>query len=213
VTADPRVALAAGLALLAVAAALVLSRSPPVLAGTNAVHPVNIALGSVPGAGSACQAGETLPAGTTAIAISLEASAGPRVTLTVRSGKRVLASGRSASGWLGTAVAIPVGPPARTVRDATVCVAFAGAEERVTFLGVRSPEGSAARGSAGVLAGRMTIEYLRPGRSSWWSSALTVARRMGLGRAWAGAWVAVLVAALMALCAGAASWLALRESR
>jgi hypothetical protein len=207
------VALAAGLALLAVAVALVLSRSPPVLARTNAIRPVNVPLGSVPGAGSACQANETLPAGVTAIAISLNASAGPHVALSVFAGKTVITRGESASGWIGATVAIPVKPVAHAVRDATVCVAFKGANERVSFLGVRGPVSSAATSEDGALAGRMTIEYLRPGSSSWWSSALTVARRLGLGRAWAGAGIAVLAVALMALCVAIAAWLTLRELR
>jgi hypothetical protein len=40
-----------------------------------------------------------------------------------------------------------------------------------------------------------------------------VARRMGLGRAWAGTWVAAMVALLMATGIALASWLTLRESR
>jgi hypothetical protein len=212
VTADPRAALAAGLALLAVAVAVAMLRSPLVLAGENAVRPVNVTLGSVPGSGRACQRGETLPAGTSAIAVSLETTSGPRVAVTVSSGGSVLTRGESASGWIGKVVAIPVRPLKRSARDATVCVRFTGGNELMLFLGVRGATRDPATSSAGVLPGRMSIEYLRPGRASWWSQALSVARRMGLGRAWAGTWVALLVAALMAAGVAVASWLTVRDS-
>jgi len=212
VTADPRVALAGGLALLAAAIAVVMLQSPLVLAGTNVVRPVNVTLGSVPGAGSACQTGETLPAGTTVIAVSLETTAGPRVAVTALSGGSVIAHGESASGWIGKVVSIPVAPLKRTVRNVTICVSFAGANELMLFLGVRRPTRNPARSDVGVLPGRLSIEYLRPGSSSWWSLALSVARRMGLGRALAGTWIVLLVAALMATSIVIASWLTLRES-
>jgi hypothetical protein len=212
VTADPRAALAAGLALLVVAVALVMLQSPLVLAGENAVRPVNVTLGSVPGSGRACQKGETLPAGTTVIAVSLETTSGPRVAVTVSSGGRVLTRGESASGWIGKLVAIPVKPLKYAVRNAAVCVAFTGGNELMLFLGVHGATRNPATSSAGALPGRMSIEYLRPGRSSWWSLALGVARRMGLGRAWAGTWIVLLVAALMAASVAVASWLALREA-
>jgi len=211
--ADSRVALAAGLGLLAITVAIVTSGSPRVLAGTNAVHPVNVPLAAVPGSGSACQAGETLPAGSTVIGVSLEASAGPWVAVTVSAGGVLIARGVSEAGWIGKVVTIPVAPVDHVVHNVTVCVAFTGAQERVTFLGVRAPARSAARSGSGALPGRMTIEYLRPGSSSWWSLVLSVARRMGLGRAWAGGWVAVLVASVMAACVAVASWLTIRESR
>jgi hypothetical protein len=206
-----RVALAAGLALVAIAVALVLSGSPRVPAGTHRVSPVAASLGAVPGGGSACQANETLPAGSTAIGLSLEATAGPRVALVVLSGKTIVARGESAPGWLGKLVTIPVEPLDRTVYHTTVCFSFAGADERVSFLGVHTGRRVAARSGAGVLPGRIAIEYQRPGPSSWWSMARAVARRMGLGRAWAGAWVALLVAALMAIGLAVASWLTIRQ--
>jgi hypothetical protein len=209
---DARLAFAAGLAFVAVAVAVVLSRAPVVLTGTNGLEPL-VRLAAVPGGGSGCQAGEVLPAHTSAIRISLEASAGPRVAVQVLSGNTVLARGESAAGWLAKVVTIPVAPLARTVRDTTVCFAFAGAYERVSFLGEPTARGGAARTSAGVLAGRMTIEYVRRGSSSWWSLARGVARRMGLGRAWAGTWVVLLVAALMAASVAVASWVTIRESR
>jgi hypothetical protein len=209
---DARLALAAGLALVAVAAAIVLSGSPRVLAGTNAIDP-DALLAAVPGGGSACQTGETLPAGTTTVGLSLEATAGPRVTVRVLSGKTVVARGESAPGWLGSLVEVPIAPLDHAVRHTTVCFAFTGANERVTFLGAPTPRDVAARSDGGVLPGRIDIEYLRPGSSSWWSLLLPVARRMGLGRAWAGTWVLVPLVLLMAIGLALASWLTIRASR
>jgi hypothetical protein len=210
---NARVALAVGLALIAVAVAVVLSGSPQVLAGTNGVEPAAKALTSVPGSGSGCQANETLPAHTSAIRLSLEASAGPRVAVNVRSGNTVITHGEGTQGWLGQVVTIPVKGLDRTVRHATVCFSFTGANERVSFLGVPTPKRSAARSGGRALRGPISIEYLRPGGSTWWSLALSTARRMGLGRAWAGTWVALLVAGLMAAGVALASWLAVRELR
>ena len=141
-----RVGLAVGLALSAIAVAIVLSGSPPVLAGTNGVIPVPYPpLASVPGGGRGCQADETVPAGSSAIRLSLEASAGPRVSVAVLSGGRTIAHGASVEGWLGRVVTVPVTPLERTVHNATVCFSFAGAKERVSLLGVRTSPRSATR--------------------------------------------------------------------
>jgi hypothetical protein len=208
-----RVPLAAGLIVLAVAVAVVLSGSPQVVAGSNAIDPLRSSLGSTPGAASGCQADETLPAGSTGARLSLEASSGPRVAVSIRSGGILVAHGVSAPGWVGEVVTIPLAPLSRPVRHATVCFAFSGADERVSFLGARSSTRTAADTSASALPGRISIEYTRPGSSSWWSLAHSVTRRMGLGRAWPGAWVAVLVALLMATGVVLASWLTIRVSR
>ncbi len=208
-----RAAFAAGLALTAIAAAIVLSRSPEVVAGTNAIEPGLYRIASAPGSGHACQAGETLPAGSSAIRLSLAASAGPRIHVEILSGGKVVAHGESAPGWIGDVVTVPVTRVSRAVRHATLCVAFTGADELVSFLGAQTPARDAATSGTSVLPGRMAIEYLRRGSSSWWSLASGVARRMGLGRAWAGTWVVLLVAMLMAAGVALASWLTVRDPR
>jgi hypothetical protein len=257
------IVLIAGLLALAAALVLVLSGSPAVLAGTNGIEPA-ARLAAVPGSGSGCQARETLPAHTTAIRLSLEASSGPRVAIAVRAPAAgtagaggtagsagaaaavraagtagavgpIVARGQSAPGWLAKVVTVPLAPLDRAVRDVTVCFAFRGANERISFLGAPSarrvaasysagrPVGSPAGGAAGglpgspggvrALPGRIAIEYLRAGSRSWWSLASSTARRMGLGRAWAGTWVAIAVACLMASAIAAGAWLIVRESR
>jgi hypothetical protein len=210
---DASVTLAFGFALVVLALVVVLSGSPQVLAGSNGIEPLGNVLTMVPGGGSACQAGETLPAGASAIRLSLGATAGPRVAVAVRAGGRIVAHGVSAPGWLGNVVTIPIAPVAHTVRDATVCFAFAGADERISFFGLPTAASSAARSGRGALPGRVAVEYVHSGSSSWWSRAVAVARRMGLGRAWAGTWVALFVGALMAAAIVAASWSLIRDLR
>jgi hypothetical protein len=207
-----QLALAVGLLALAGALVLVLTGSPAALTGTNGIEPIG-SLATAPGSGSGCQGDEVLPAHTSAIRLSLDASAGPRVTVTVSSRGTVLARGESAPGWLAKVVAIPVRPLDRTVRPTTVCFAFTGKNERVSLLGAPTSSHLAASSGTKVLPGRISIEYVRDSDSSWWSLVLPTARRMGLGRAWAGTWVAVVVASLMAAALVLGSWLTIRESR
>jgi hypothetical protein len=205
-------AVAVGLLAVVGALVLVLSGSPVVLTGANGIEPIG-SLGSVPGSGSGCQANEVLPARTSAIRLSLEASAGPRVVVAVRSHGAIVARGESAPGWLAKVVTVPVRPLAHTVRDAMVCFAFVGANERVSFLGAPTVRRSAVSSAAKLVPGRIAIEYVRRDSSSWWSRISSTARRMGLGRAWAGTWVAIAVASLMAAAIALGSWRTIRDSR
>ncbi|HTU77351.1 MAG TPA: hypothetical protein VMF09_01170 [Solirubrobacteraceae bacterium] len=207
-----RIALAAGLALTALGIGVLLSRSPPVVAGTGTVRQEK-RFASSPGGASVCQAGERLPAGTSALRLALAAILGPAVTVEVLEGDRLLTRGERGAGWGGGAVTVHVKPLARTRSAVTVCFAFAGEHERVSLLGEETPASLAASTPQGVLPGRIRIEYLRPGGSSWWSLAAQVARHMGLGRAWAGTWIALLVLSLTAASATLALWLGVRELR
>jgi hypothetical protein len=209
-----RIALVAGLTLLAVAIALTLLGSPLSVAATNR-PPGGEAqqIASTRGGGDYCQAGETLPRGTSAIRVSLSASIGPRVRLAVSSGGRELTSGAEDPGWTGLVVGVPVRPLARTVSAATVCVSFHVAHETVALLGQRTPAASAARAGRAALAGRMWIEYLRPGSRSWASLAAAVVRHMGLGRAWSGSGIVFLALALLVAVGVLASALVLVELR
>lgn len=214
-TATTRVSLAlgAGLALAATAVAVTLSGSPMTLAGTNSV-PFMREVANTNGDASACQAGETLPRGTSAIRLSLEAAIGPSVSSQAVSGRRVVTRGARGSGWSGGTVTIPVRPVVdRAVHNVTVCFKLGPTREIVTIEGQLTKPASAARGEGKTLPGRMRVEYLRAGHSSWWSLALPIARRLGLGRAWAGSWVALLLATLMGALLALCSWLVLRELR
>ncbi len=205
--------LAVGLALVAILLAVTLSGSPTAVVRANgapAVQPV----GEFGGGVGACQGGEVLPAGVTAIRLTLVASVGPRVTVTALSGSRVLAAGTASAGWTAGAVTVSVKPLARAVAGARVCFALGPAAEEVQVGGSRTSAAVAARYLAGgVLPGRFTVEYMRSARGSWWSMLRAVARHMGLGRSPSGSWVALLVALAMCAALAAGSWLAVRELR
>jgi hypothetical protein len=229
----PVVALALGLALVAVALVLTLSGSPLVVAYTNAA-PANEPLLEATSALGACQGGEVLSAHISAIRLTLVTAAGPRVSVTALSGGRVLTSGTVGSGWTSGAVTIPVRPVPRAVAGVRICfdlgppveaVAVGGSRTSPTVGGAKTAtagrESAATSGGSSAaterdgrpLAGRFTVEYMRRGRGSWWSLAQTVARHMGLGRAPAGTWVVLALAAAMGVAIAAASWLAVRELR
>ena len=206
-------ALVTGLALLAIALVITLSGSPLVVTHTNAT-PANEPILEARSGSSACQAGEALPAGITAIRLTLVAAVGPRVNLSVLSGTRVLTSGAAASGWTSGAVTVPVKALPHTVAPVRICFKLGPSAEIVQLGGSRANAMTAARHLSGVpLPGRFTVEYMRRGDSSWWSLAKTAARHMGLGRAPSGTWVSLLLLLLMGTAVATASWLIVKELR
>jgi hypothetical protein len=208
---EARIAFLVALGLLAIAVGVVLSGSPPSVTRAKAPLLDASALGTLGSGAQLCQGGEVLPRGTSAIRVWLEAVIGPPVTLTARQGSRLLTSGRRGAGWSTGSVTIPVRPISHRSSGVSVCVLLGRAREPVDVVGVSAPPADAAYNAAHQSAGgRVMIEYLRPGGASWLSLARSAARRMGLGHAIGGAWVAL--AALAAMCAAAAmiSWLVLR---
>lgn len=204
-------ALVAGLALLAIALVIVLSGSPLVVTHTNAT-PASEPILEAGSGSNACQAGEAMPAGTTAIRLTLVAAAGPRVSLSVLSGARVLTSGVTASGWTSGAVTVPVKALPHAVAPVRICFKLGPSVEIVQLGGVRTSASTAAHNFSGApLPGRFTVEYMRAGGSSWWSLAKTVARHMGLGRAPSGTWIALLVLLSMGTAIATGSWLIVKE--
>jgi hypothetical protein len=179
------------------ALAFVLSRGPLSIARANTVEHSTIA--TVTQRAEVCQADETLPRGVSAIRLRTYAFLGPRVTVTLSSAGRVIASGERASGWTGGVVTVPLSPPSEQRSGVDLCFAlFLDGDESVELSGERAGAGLAAQSSSGALPGRVSVEYLRAGRSSWWSLVPQLARRMGIGHAPAGTWSAVLAAALSA---------------
>jgi hypothetical protein len=188
--------LVVGLAAVAGAVAFALSQSPVTVAGENTS--VRFFVATSKNALSACQSGETLPEGTSAIRLHVESFVGPRVTVQVREGARVIASGERPSGWTAGVVTVPVKPLASTRANVELCYTdHLNGYEMGVFVGEPTTGASAAQTSQGSLPGRIAVEYLRPSGSSWWSLIGTVARRMALGRAWPGEWSVVLVLLLM----------------
>jgi hypothetical protein len=206
-----RVTLAAGLIVAAIAIGVLLSRTPARRIATN-WHPTPLFLAVTPsGDGAGCQAGELLPAGTTAMRLSLTSQVGPRLSMTVSSGGRVLARGTHGSGWTGWGVSFPLHPVPRTSTPVTVCFSIGHAVGAVGVLGAHAPVARSVISGSHSIGGAIRIDYLGPGHSSWLSRVTAIARRMGLGRAWSGTWVAGFVLALMAAATVLLARLAIRE--
>jgi hypothetical protein len=207
-----KIALAAGLTLLALAIVLTLTQAPASLARRN-THEDQV-LGTARHGTSICQSNEVLPRGTSAIRAHMFAQLGPRVSVRVLERGRVIAAGQQGAGWTGAAVTLPVHPLPTSRSGVTLCLTLAlNGDETVQLLGEQRSASSAAREGEGALPGPLTIEYLRPGSSSWWSLLPEVARRAGLGHAPSGTWSVVLVAAVMAGVLALCSALAVRELR
>ena len=143
--------------------------------------------------------------------LSLETVIGPRVSVRVSERGRLLASGRQIAGWAAGSVTVPVKPLARAAPDATVCFTVGRSYKPISLLGDQTPPARAAVAYGKPLAGRVRIEYLRPGARSWWSLASSVATHMGLGHAGSGATIPVLAGALALAVVALAVWLALRD--
>jgi hypothetical protein len=206
-----RIALAAGLALVAVAIGVVLTRPPVTVAGSNGVmaeHSVGVAQGGTTG----CQAAGTVPAGTTGLRVSASVNVGPKVTARLLSGGRLITQGTRAAGWgIDESVTIPVRRVPRTIPNAQLCLTFGKSLEPVELVGEQVPI-TLANGRPGTTV-RIRIEYLHQGHSSWWSLASTVAHRMGFGHAPSGTWIVFLLIALTITVSALASRLLLRDVR
>jgi hypothetical protein len=206
-----RIALAVGLALVAIAIGVLLTRSPVTVAGTNFVT-AERGVAEAKGGSSGCQVAGTVPAGTTGIRLSASVNVGPTVTVRVLSGGRVITQGTRQAGWgINETVTVPVKRVPRTIPNTRLCVTFGKSLEPLEINGeafaVAAPNGKPAR------TVRFRIEYLRKGHSSWWSFASTVAHRMGFGHAPSGTWIVFLLLALTITVTALASRLLLRELR
>ncbi len=224
------VTFALGFALIAAVAAVTLAKAPPRLVkiaapGAPAVNGSGAnALFQTTGYHTVCQQHEALPAGITDFRVGIWAFYGSRLRVAAYEGSRLLTEGTHNASWTGTVATVPVKPLAHRAADATVCVAIGPTSEPMLLLGGHTPSaqgatftnggiprGGAVKAGAQRLEGRESIEYLAPGRRSWWSQALSVARRLGLGRAYSGTWIALLIALMMAAVAVLAVRVSLQE--
>jgi hypothetical protein len=160
----------------------------------------------------ACQAHEQLPRGASSVRLSLYDADGPRVTVAILSGRRVLTDGVRGAGWIGESPTVPLRPVSRSYSDVTVCFALG---ETGGIVGVDGSEASLSEGlrytNGKELPGRMRVEYLAPGDSSWLSLATVAARHMGLGRWPTGSWLALFELVVLAALAGGVAWLIVRQ--
>jgi hypothetical protein len=193
-----RLALAGGLLVALVALGVVLTRSPPAVAGTNGVA-AGTAVAYLNAGETVCQPGGVLPAGTTAVRLSISANVGPSVRVRVLSGGHVLTAGERGSGWgVAETVTVPVARVPRAVPAARVCATVGTGVEPIQANGQLVP------GAGGRRQLRLRAEYLRPGSRSWLSLSGAIVAHMGLGHAPSGAWVVYLVIAAMLAAAAIA---------
>jgi hypothetical protein len=205
-----KVTLGLGVVILIAVCAYALTRSPPrvLRAGLKETGELNATDANA----AACQPGETLPAGVSALRLSILAYVGARIQVSVFSGSQVITRGTRSPTWTGTSVTVPVTPLRSGASDVVVCFTIAPNNEPLFILGTKVPV------SAGLILpdgqrfpGRLGIEYLGTGQGSWWSRILTVAQHMGLGRAFSGTWIALLIAAMVLAVGVLAGGVALRE--
>ena len=206
------IVLATGLVLIAASVGVTLARSPPTLAGTNGVHAESL-IGVVERAAGACQSGETLPAGTSAIRLSLVSIVGPRVAVRALAGGRAVTRGSTGAGWTSSEVTVPVAPLAHSVSPVKLCVRLSDLNGEVEFKGARTSAPAAVSERGERLHGRLRVEYVRAGHSSWATLISAVARHVSLGRAGSGLWVVFFILALALSVVALTSWGIVRELR
>ncbi len=202
--------LGVGVVLLIAVCSYALTRTPPrvLRAGPRATGYLTAFAGDA----AACQTGETLPAGATALRLSIVAYVGARIQVAVYSGAHAIAKGSRNPDWSGTSVTVPVTPLRHSASGVVVCFNISPNSEALFLLGREVPASEALIApDGGKLSGRLDIEYLGAGQGSWWSRILPVARHMGLGRAFSGTWIVLLIAAMVAAVGILAGGLALRE--
>lgn len=205
-----RTALALSVAVMLILIAVTLTKSPVrvVHVGVRSLE----TLGSTTGPTSVCQEGETLPAGVSAIRAGLEGSFGPPVSLRAFSGGHTIAEGSRGANWTDDTVTIPIRPLRSTVRSVKLCLYVRHNDELLQLYGAASGAHRAAYSGDGQrLSGRFSVEYLASDGNSWWSRAVSVARHIGIGHAFAGTWVALLLAMLVAAFASLLIGLAWKE--
>jgi hypothetical protein len=221
-----KIALLAGLLVLAAMVAVAITRSPSRVArvGVPTGNARDIELVRFTNDISVCQADEALPAGVSAVRLAMWAFYGAKVHVRIYgSDSQILTEGSRGGNWTSDSVTVPIRPVAHSASGVTLCFGVGPNSQPIIVMGNHSPLQEAATGALGhnaptpaashhaLLQGRVGVEYLSTAQGTWWSHALAVARRMGLGRAYSGSWIALLVAALMAAVGALALTLTLRE--
>lgn len=196
-----RLVAVAGCVAVLVALAFVLVDAEPRQAGSNYVPEFAEAL-TLRGTDQHCQAKQTVPKDAAALRllIGTYGRPAPRVDVRVDADGERLSSGRLPEGVPQGHVVIAVTPVERTTPGVTVCVHVQASKGRRTVL-------------YGTL-GQVRFEWLREGRESWFELLPTVVHRFSLGKANpVGEWLLLVAGLLLALAAGAALRLGIRELR
>ena len=202
-----RIAVGLGLVLVVGAFVAVMSDAWPRRSGTNAQVRGSGNLVSIAPGKRFCQAEALVPKGTAVLRLFAlrfrPRSEGGPVRITIERAGRVLATAHLPPGLSG--VTSPRTPIARIRRDtsATVCFLNQGAST-AQFAGNLTPVVGGNNPSGARLPDVVRIDYIRPGRETWWSLAPVVAERFGLAKAsFVGSWTLYAVLGAFALlCAG-----------
>ena len=205
--------LTVGLALIAIAIIVILTRSPITVIGTNSISSKNFIVLEEKGKLSNCQPAGTIPRGTSGLRIGIEGLYfSPAVTLKVLTGSSVIREGKHTAGGVSApTVTVPISSLPHAVHGARICATVGPAQQPTRFYG--SPNGLSAPISDQLQGASLRVEYLRPGGKSWWSFVPSIAHDMGLGRAPSGIVVVFLVLALMLALVIIASRLTVEELR
>jgi hypothetical protein len=211
-----RVVLAIALLLTAGALALDMSGRAPRLAGTDHVDPLVFAA-TVPGGHTLCQPGMVLPPDAASVTMLVGTFGHPVPALAVRflDDRGVLvARGSPAPGTREGNVTVALSRTRGAAVAGTLCLA--NPSRSAIVLGGESATAGpgSVRLDGSVLAGRIDVAYLRPGRESWWHLLPTLDERFGLGKAsFFGDWTLPAVALALAGVWAYTVWLLLRELR
>ena len=195
-----------GVLALLIAIGVVLAQSAPRRSGTNGIPSETFA--AVVRAGeTVCQSSELVPADTAALRLTIGTYGrpGPALSLVAAtSAGGPITQGGLTPGWRQGVISIPVRLVARTIPNARVCLHNAGPGKLA--IGGAAPYAPALElihaGRTTTAAAGLRVDYIRPGKESWFSLLPTLWYRMTLAkgdvvRHWApwGALVLVLIAA------------------
>ncbi len=201
-----RVAIAASLLVAFAGLAIALTTQRPERTGVNGIPPATY-VESLRHGEVACQPA-TIPAGTTAIGVTVGTYGVPGPPVSVSLPDAPGLGGHASGGYAGGELHLPVGPVRREVAS-SVCIRNEGAG-RLALAGARGAPGASTldgRGSPAVLQ----MAYLR-GSASAFGLAPLVARRIGLlDFGGTGSWLLWAVVLLMVLASAGAIALIVRE--
>jgi hypothetical protein len=201
------------LVLLAAAFAGTMNHKAERLAGSNSVRLQQPVIQIDPGA-SLCQ--PVLAPKDAASVLFFTAPTGPKgppLTMTLRGAHRTLARSHIQGGWTGGLARFGFPALGATYPEATICVR-AGGRDPIAFSGVSTGVLSTATVDGKQQQALITIQFFRPGTSTWWSLLPTIAHRAGvLKGSLAGAWAFWLAVTLVLAAGAGALVIALRGGR
>jgi len=206
--------LAVGALVLATAIAVALSHASVRRTGTNDVVISGI-VDTLHGAHRLCQDGELLPAGTTALELTVTGRRRPALAVELldpATGAPVAAGTTDA--WGEASATVRLRPRSVHERGVRVCVRLRtpGSGASAMLYGEPAAGEQSATDDGQRLGGRLRVDYVGTGSPSWASFAPTVVARIGRGHAWSGTSVALVATLLTLLSISLAAWLLARTS-